>query len=127
MLVTSSPCSSPICRISVSAPLFVLSVSTPVSASTGDKESRTALADVSSCGCAEGPGNGYMKKDKSEAKMNKIGHENEMSAKSRGQRYTRISRTNPGPLNGPVKPRWTIPSKRSMVKGRVLDSTVLRN
>ncbi|GJV93496.1 hypothetical protein Tco_1541309 [Tanacetum coccineum] len=39
MLATSSPCSSPICSISVSPSLFVLSVSAPVSASAGDGDS----------------------------------------------------------------------------------------
>ncbi|GJT49139.1 hypothetical protein Tco_0975296 [Tanacetum coccineum] len=42
-------------RISVSPPLFVLSDSSPVSASAGDGESRTIFADVSSCGYAEVP------------------------------------------------------------------------
>ncbi|GKE86709.1 hypothetical protein Tco_1560451 [Tanacetum coccineum] len=38
-LSTSSPCSSPIYSISVSPPLFVLSVSAPVSASARDGDS----------------------------------------------------------------------------------------
>ncbi|GJT72150.1 reverse transcriptase domain-containing protein [Tanacetum coccineum] len=52
-------------------------------------------------------GNGYKKKDKTNAKRIKAEHGNGKRKKNQGRRRTHLPRTNPGPLNGPGQP--TIP------------------